>query len=75
MVLLLLTLALFAIVMLAMSVGVLVTGRCLRGSCGGPAILDGDGEPITCATCPNRDRLKEEALLGLQAQAREGVIR
>ncbi len=60
MTLLLLTLTLFALVMLAMSVGVLLSGRCLRGSCGGPAVLDGDGDPITCATCPNRERLLEE---------------
>ncbi len=57
---LLITLAVFALVMLVMSVGVLLSGRCLRGSCGGPAVLDGDGEPITCATCPNRERLLEE---------------
>lgn len=61
MTLLFLTLALFALVMLVMSVGVILSGRCLRGSCGGPAVLDGDGEPITCATCPNRKRLVEEA--------------
>ncbi len=70
MTLLLLTLALFAAIMLAMSVGVLVTGRCLRGSCGGPAVLDSDGEPITCATCPNRDRLKREALATLEGAHR-----
>jgi hypothetical protein len=61
MTLLLLTLGFFAIAMLVMSVGVMVSGRCLRGSCGGPAVLDGDGDPITCATCPNRQRLVEEA--------------
>lgn len=43
-----------ALVMLAMSVGVLLSGRCLRGSCGGPAVLGGDGEPLSCAACPNR---------------------
>ncbi|MDH3403817.1 MAG: hypothetical protein OES32_10790 [Acidobacteriota bacterium] len=61
MTLLLLTLGLFALVMLVMSVGVIVSGRCLRGSCGGPAILDGSGEPVTCAACPNRERLIAEA--------------
>ena len=61
MTLLLLTLGLFALIMLVMSVGVIFSGRCLRGSCGGPAILDSGGEPVTCATCPNRERLLEEA--------------
>ena len=61
MTLFLLTLGLLATIMLIMSVGVIFSGRCLRGSCGGPAVLDGNGEPITCATCPNRKRLLEEA--------------
>jgi hypothetical protein len=34
---LLLTFALFLIVVLAMAVGVMITGRSLRGSCGGPS--------------------------------------
>lgn len=68
-----LSLGLIALVMLAMSVGVLVSGRCLRGSCGGPAVLDADGEPITCSSCPNRERLKEEALLQLRAAEQEGA--
>ena len=58
---LLLTLGIIALVMLVMSVGVIFSGRCLRGSCGGAAILDSHGDPVTCATCPNRDRLLEEA--------------
>ncbi len=51
---LLLTLAVFLIAMLIMSVGVVFSGRCLRGSCGGPEVLGADGEPLTCATCPRR---------------------
>jgi hypothetical protein len=31
-----LTIALFAVVMVAMAVGAIFTGRSLRGSCGGP---------------------------------------
>jgi hypothetical protein len=53
---LLLTLAVFAIVMLIMAVGVIMRRPCLRGSCGGPDVLGTDGEPLTCATCPNRKR-------------------
>jgi len=55
----LLSFALIAVVMLAMSVGVALSGRCLRGSCGGPDALAPDGEPLACATCPNRDRQRE----------------
>jgi hypothetical protein len=53
--LVLLVIALMALVMLAMAVGVLLTGRCLRGSCGGPDILGPNGETLLCATCPSRD--------------------
>jgi hypothetical protein len=49
-----LTIVAIALVMLAMSVGVLLSGRCLRGSCGGPAVLGADGAPLTCGGCPNR---------------------
>ncbi len=54
MIVVLVTVIAFAIVMLAMAVGVMVSGRCLRGSCGGPDIVGADGESLLCATCPNR---------------------
>jgi len=54
MLLILVTVAAFALVMLAMAVGVMVSGKCLRGSCGGPDILGENGESLLCATCPNR---------------------
>jgi len=54
MVLFLLTLGGMAIVMAIMAVGVVLDGRCLRGSCGGPEMRGPDGESLTCATCPNR---------------------
>lgn len=47
----LLTAAAFALIMVAMAVGVIFRNRPLRGSCGGPSILDPDGVPITCADC------------------------
>ena len=53
---LLLTLAVFAVAMLIMAIGVIMRRPCLRGSCGGPEVLSPDGEPLTCATCPNRKR-------------------
>lgn len=54
MALFLLTLGGIAIVMAIMSVGVIIDGRCLRGSCGGPDAVGSDGEPLACAACPNR---------------------
>jgi hypothetical protein len=50
----LLTLGGMAFIMAIMAVGVLVNGRCLRGSCGGPDAVGPDGEPLNCAACPNR---------------------
>ena len=50
-------LAAFGIGIAAMAVGRIFTGRCLRGSCGGPAVLAPDGEKIdSCEGCPNRKR-------------------
>ena len=51
---LLLTICIFGLVMLAMSVGVLLNNRCLRGSCGGPDLVGPDGELLLCAGCPKR---------------------
>jgi hypothetical protein len=45
-----LTFALFLIIVLAMAVGVMITGKSLRGSCGGPSctcVLEG-GDIGTC---------------------------
>ncbi len=51
----LVTIAFFAVIMLSMAVGVIFSGRCLRGSCGGSQTVIGpDGEPIRCASCPRR---------------------
>lgn len=56
-----LTLAVFLLVVLAMAVGVIFRRPCLRGSCGGPEILDASGEPLSCATCPNRDKNRKSS--------------
>jgi len=57
------SLVVFGIAALVMAVGVIFKGRCLRGSCGGPGILDSAGEDIRCATCPHRDENKcDEAI-------------
>ena len=47
----LLTLGGMGIIMVIMAVGIMFSGRCLRGSCGGPDA--DDGEPLNCDTCPN----------------------
>jgi hypothetical protein len=41
---------------LAMAVGVIFRRPCLRGSCGGPAVVGPDGEKISCSDCPNRNK-------------------
>ena len=44
---LLLTFAVFVVVVLAMAVGVALTGRSLRGSCGGPdCVCESEGKPL-----------------------------
>ena len=50
----LLTLGGIAIVMAIMAIGVLLDGRCLRGSCGGPDVTGPDGGSLACAACPRR---------------------
>lgn len=66
MAILFLTLAVFAIAMLIMSVGVVFSGRCLRGSCGGPEVLGASGDPVSCAACPRRnEREAKKAQAGL----------
>ena len=58
--LVLISVVVVAFAMLAMSVGVLFSNRCLRGSCGGPEVLGPDGESLNCATCPNRETSEGE---------------
>ena len=40
----------------AMAIGVMFRRPCLRGSCGGPAVTGPDGEKLSCADCPNRQK-------------------
>lgn len=51
-----LALGLMGLAVLAMAVGVIFKRPCLRGSCGGPEVMGSDGEPISCAACPNRNK-------------------
>ncbi len=55
----LITLFAFLFTVLIMSVGVIFNRPCLRGSCGGAQVLDSEGEPLSCSTCPNRDKQKQ----------------
>jgi hypothetical protein len=52
----LLALALIAVAVLAMAVGVIFRRPCLRGSCGGPAVMGPGGEKLSCGACPNRSK-------------------
>jgi len=54
MTLFLLTLGVLALAMTGMAVGVLLSNRELRGSCGGLAVRGPDGEPLTCGNCDCR---------------------
>ncbi len=42
------------IAMAIMAIGLLSKNRCLRGSCGGPDVLDAQGESLRCGACPRR---------------------
>jgi len=59
-----LTIAAFAVIVAAMAVGVIFSGKCIRGSCGGEAIYGPDGDLLNCETCPVRHKrelqLKQE---------------
>lgn len=51
----LLALGLIVVAVAIMSVGLLSKNRCLRGSCGGPEVLDAQGESLRCGACPRTD--------------------
>jgi hypothetical protein len=53
---LLLALAAIGIAIAAMAIGVILKRPCLRGSCGGAAVVGPDGAKLSCETCPNRKR-------------------
>ncbi len=46
---------LIALAVGGMALGSRMTGRCLRGSCGGQPVVGPDGKEIgSCVGCPNR---------------------
>ncbi len=44
----------FGIIVAAMAIGVIFRGKCIRGSCGGEAVIGPDGELLNCDSCPVR---------------------
>ena len=44
----------FGVIIIVMAVGVIFRGKCIRGSCGGEAVIGPDGELLNCDTCPVR---------------------
>lgn len=58
----LLSLTFLALAMSGLAIGVIVSNRALRGSCGGVAVRGPDGEPLTCGNCDCRLPEEEEAL-------------
>lgn len=57
--LVLFTVAVMALAMTGMAVGVMFSNKCLRGSCGGPEILGPDGKALNCDTCPHKPKAQE----------------
>ena len=51
-----LTVVLFAVCMGSMALGLMMSGRELRGSCGGPDIHDANGDALSCGACPKKEQ-------------------
>jgi hypothetical protein len=62
-----LALAVIGVAIAAMAVGVMFKRPCLRGSCGGAAVLGPDGKKLSCETCPNRRRRAEAQAISTPA--------
>lgn len=52
--LLVLSAVIIGLAMFGMAIGVVLSRRCLRGSCGGPEVAGPDGVSLRCAGCPRR---------------------
>lgn len=51
----LLSITIFGLAMAIMGVGLIFSGRCLRGTCGGEGAIGPDGKPMACEDCPNKE--------------------
>jgi hypothetical protein len=63
-VVLLISVALVGLAVAGMAIGVMFRRPCLRGSCGGPEVLDVHGRSLSCSACPNRRRGQHEQTAG-----------
>ena len=51
----LLSIVVFGLAMAGMAVGVILSDRSLKGSCGGEAHLGPNGEALSCGACPKQE--------------------
>ena len=54
MVTVLLTVGLFALMLVGMSIGIILSNRRLKGTCGGEEVRGPDGLPMLCGACPKK---------------------
>ncbi len=62
----------FGAIVVAMAIGVIFRGKCIRGSCGGEAMIGPDGDLLNCDTCPvrkDRERLSRGTSEGTRVPA------
>ena len=45
----------FGLAMAGLSVGVILSDRTLKGSCGGESVPGPDGNPLSCGACPKKE--------------------
>ena len=50
----------FIICFSAMSIGVIINNKPIKGSCGGPKVIGPDGENLSCFACPNRNKKNKQ---------------
>ena len=46
---------LFALLMVGMSIGIILSERTLKGTCGGEPARGSDGLPMICGACPKKE--------------------
>jgi hypothetical protein len=48
------TIVLFALLLVGMSLGIILSNRKLKGTCGGESVRGPDGLPMLCGACPKK---------------------
>lgn len=48
------TIVLFALLLTGMSLGIILSNRKLKGTCGGESVRGPDGLPMLCGACPKK---------------------